>query len=480
MFTGQILAIPVFYGVLNFLIFGVSELVQTFVSAFYFGYIGQTPEWVMWLTPAVRLSDDLTVSWREESATQIIALRGMTTVAVYAVAGLVLAALALAVYRRRPSETAGDTVAIRWARPGVFYGVAVSAALSLGQGLYYLVWEQLFGGAKVNFPAMLVCVVLLGLVGYFAAAMLLNKSFRVLKSNWRGGALSAAALVLLGLCVQFDVLGLENRLPDAGSVTSVSFALNGNYSCSGSVDDPETIAAFVAAHQAILAEKDTLRQDDSAYRETGMDYAWVRLDYQLDGGKSLRRAYSLQYDVSELEKSGSAMNQLAALATMPTIQAANLLHSDIDRFTGGEFGRNDGYGYHDQTMDAQEAQTLYDAIVRDVDAGHFGKNQFYNARVREETYANELVLYYISTDLSESDTGSFSLTLSVYCTETLAALEQLGLVSEEYPLITYAQRDAAQEAEGADEYETSAYFDGAIYPELRSEPWLHEEELAAA
>ena len=117
-------------------------------------------------------------------------------------------------------------------------------------------------------------------------------------------------------------------------------------------------------------------------------------------------------------------------------------------------------------MDAQEAQTLYDAIVRDVAAGHFGKNQFYNARVREETYANELVLYYISTDLSESDTGSFSLTLSVYCTETLAALEQLGLVSEEYPLITYAQRDAAQEAEGADEYETSAYSDGAIYPEL--------------
>ncbi len=456
MFTGQILAIPVFYGVLNFLVYAVCELVQSFASAFYYGYEGWTPEWVLWLTPAVQLSDSLTVSWREESATQIVALRGMTAVVVYIVAGLVLTALALLIYRRRPSESAGDTVAIRWARPVFLYGVTVSAALSLGQGLYYLVWEQLFGGGRINFPAMLVCVVTLGAVGYFAAAMLLRKSFRVLKSDWRGGVAAVVALVIFGLCVQMDVLGLENRLPNAEQVTSLSFSMNGNYTCSGAVEDPETIAAFVSAHKAILAEKETLRQDDNAYRQVdGKDYAWVWLEYQLGNGETLHRTYHLQYPVSELEKTGSAMNQLAELATKPVVQTANLLTKDISRFTGGEFGSNYNASY--QSMDAQETQALYDAIARDVAAGHFGKNQFYSERWQEETYTNDLELYYISASAPEEGTNSFSLTLSVYCTETLAALKELGVVDAAHPLITYAQRDAMNAGKEDAVYEADSF-----------------------
>lgn len=42
----------------------------------------------------------------------------------------------MAAYRRRRSESAGDIVSVRWAKVLFRYGVALTAALTIGQGLY--------------------------------------------------------------------------------------------------------------------------------------------------------------------------------------------------------------------------------------------------------------------------------------------------------------------------------------------------------
>ena len=54
---------------------------------------------------------------------------------IYAAAGIVFAVLAYAAYRRRRSESAGDIVSVRWAKVLFRYGVALTAALTIGQGL---------------------------------------------------------------------------------------------------------------------------------------------------------------------------------------------------------------------------------------------------------------------------------------------------------------------------------------------------------
>ena len=43
MFTGQILAAPVFYGILNVLAVGMEYLVRTFAGTFLYGYSGYMP-----------------------------------------------------------------------------------------------------------------------------------------------------------------------------------------------------------------------------------------------------------------------------------------------------------------------------------------------------------------------------------------------------------------------------------------------------
>ena len=164
MFTGQILAIPVFYAILNVLVIGAEWLVRTFAGLFLYGIDGSGgySETSLWLSPAVYLYQKLQTSleWAADGNVSRVYLNpdGLQGVWVFAAAGAVLAVLALAAYRRRRSEAAGDTVSVGWAKPVFKYGVAVCAALGLGQGLYFLTWGQYLSSADYSLAGVLVCM----------------------------------------------------------------------------------------------------------------------------------------------------------------------------------------------------------------------------------------------------------------------------------------------------------------------------------
>ena len=68
--------------------------------------------------------------------------RSFMILAAYALAGLVIALIALLLYRTRKSEMTGSTVAFPWATPIFKYGVAFCTAVALGQFLYYFLFGQ--------------------------------------------------------------------------------------------------------------------------------------------------------------------------------------------------------------------------------------------------------------------------------------------------------------------------------------------------
>lgn len=420
-FTGQILMVPVFYAVLNVLAFGLCSMVQQMGQAFYYGFRSSTPAWVVWLTPVERLSRNLRVVGVYDEVLQRSGnwhLEGLGTVAIYAAVGVALTLLALAVYRRRPSETAGDTVAVRWAKPLFLWGVALCSALFLGQGLYYLALDPMLGSWKVCFPGLLGCV------------------------------------VLLCLCVRGDVLGVEDYVPSVQEVKSMTFDINGYSSYYyGELEDPAEIQRFLDIQTAILAEKDHLRQEDEPTAGTmpvdsALDAgdetenqrlrASLELRYELADGTTLLRRYGLNYYEAELDQPDSAMAQMAELTADPVVQRQQLQIQKLLRFTGGDFIQ-DSQGV---SLEAKEAQILYDAILKDMEAGHFGRNAFRPDRWVQETYSNRLTLYYIPQldKTGEPMTDSLDLEFSVNSTELLSALEELGL-TEEIPLVTYAQED---------------------------------------
>ncbi len=140
--------------------------------------------------------------------------------AIYAAAGVVLAAAALLVYRTRHIESAGDVVAVKLVRPVFKYGFAFCTGLTGGMATCSVL--LLTGSLSLT-----VWVLVWSLIGYFAAEMLLKKSFRVLKA-WKGSVALGAVMLLLCLSVSLDWYGFENRVPAAGQVESVElWGLNG-------------------------------------------------------------------------------------------------------------------------------------------------------------------------------------------------------------------------------------------------------------
>ena len=455
MFTGQILALPAFYVILNGLTAGLNLLVQNFASAFLYGYGDYgTPAWVKWLTPVWQFTRrvDVKSDWSDAlDASVNIRMTGLSTAAIYAAAGVVLAGLALLLYRRRPSETAGDTVAVTRAKPVFRWGVAICCALSLGQGLYYLLWEQFHPNSANSMPAMLVFLVLAGLVGYYAAEMLMKKSFRVFRKSWRGAAALAAVLVAFGLAVQFDAAGVERRVPDADAVTKMTFSLGGEDYLSGTTSDPELIEEFRQAHQALIADKEEIsaRAADAARAadgDSGIASGYFQLTYQLKNGGTMARNYNVYYTSADKKNPDGAIARLSALARNPkVVRTALFRNADVaDKpLAGGEMGLFDAmngqnYTSASRSFDAVAAKTILTALNEDIDAERMGTNVFDSKAWERETYANTLTLYY--DDTQEDGTHgmrSVDIRFSANATALIAALKAAGVVDSDAQLVTY-------------------------------------------
>ena len=143
-------------------------------------------------------------------------LESFWLIGVYALVGLALAALALILYRRRRSETAGDVVAVGWLRPVFRYGVA-GALCPAGRPvplLPVLVW--LPAGEYYDTLPMVVCLLAAGAIGYYGASMLLAKAFKVFRGSWKGPGHCAGGLCPGLLCAAFRPAGCGG--PGAGGL----------------------------------------------------------------------------------------------------------------------------------------------------------------------------------------------------------------------------------------------------------------------
>ena len=316
MFTGHILALPAFYVILNFLVMVISTLLAELMNRFFYGFPGRG--WVggrlvEWCTPVYLLSQacNWNVVQTGESGAAVTREWGLaspSTVAIYAVAGLVFALLALLVYRHRHVESAGDVVSIPLVRPIFKYGVSFCAGLCFGT------FTSTFLGWQADAVFLTACVLFWTVAGYFTAEMLLKKSFRVWKS-WKGCAAVAAAMALLCAACVYDLFGVESRIPDADQVASINLSADMGYPMDISgfhlyqITEPGQIQQVLDLHQAIINERDRNGADN--YSIYGDDYIFFYVTYTLKDGSTLSREYSsVPIFLDELDKEGS-VTQLA-------------------------------------------------------------------------------------------------------------------------------------------------------------------------
>ena len=453
--VGQILAGAVFYGILNFLFVGMEVLLRSFAGNFLYGYDGRSSAFsTAPLSPPVEIASSLSVSYVYDGIDPIgVRVLYLGTFAAYAAAGLVLAALALLLYRKRRSEMTGNTVAIGWLRPVFKYGVALCSAFSLGQLLSYFVFEltdsTYTAGALIGTIA---CMIFAGLIGYYAAEMLLKKSFRVFKTSWKGALATSAVLILIGLSFPLDLTGYQSRVPEQSDIVSATVDLyGGNVSGSFNLSGQESIALLRDAHCAVITDKARQTEYNRRYVPFDGDTCTLRITYELADGTELFRSYDLSIDEALLSDPSSPESALTKLANCTEITRARVLggwvpdHLEELRITGGYLNcsyYSDGkYSHNEEAeLNAAQANSAFTALMQDCDAGSIESADLFAAEEDDCEYYLSLELWYFDPSDSEARAsatkhtgeelynGSFYLRVTPDMVSTLRALRGLNLI----------------------------------------------------
>lgn len=373
MVTGWLLAVPVLYGAMNVVALLLYAVISTMTQMFYFGYSSSDiPEFITWLTPVGRIWDAVAnggaqpveVQFREPIGNQSyhrfqLPASAFSTCIIYAAVGIALLALVWWLYKKRPSETAGDAMSFRWLQPIARWSIGLCGGLGLGLFLNYVILGSSFAG-------LLICQLVMGVICFFAAQMLLKKKFRIFTRRWWVETLALVlTLLAVTLCIKLDITGYQHRVPDAEDVASVRF--NASYA-DFTTDDPAAVESVISLHRAILEQYDETgeRLENRTYLDTegGPTTCYVRVDYQLRNGTSLRREWSVSI------VNGSDIHRLLTQLVNRTDCRESLMGLDVLRKYGGVSNVAGGYVSQYETgafadLTRQQAQDLVSHALAD-------------------------------------------------------------------------------------------------------------------
>lgn len=494
--TGNIFALPALYFLLHFLAVLADFLVSSFAQGFLFGFNSSYTGVVEFLSPTVYLTghlradmeyaETMTASGYADRAVASVTLENGWLIAVYALVGVVLTALAYSAYRRRHSESAGDVMAVRWLRPVFRWGVTVLAGTLGGLVLYELFWRSFQYSPTYEALPMAVCLAVAGIIGYYAASMLLAKSLRVFRGSWK--SLLAVVVLAAAFCaaLHFDALGIESRIPTLDQVKQVELRVQGNTYTLYPGQDDALIEQVRTLHQAITADEAYIRDAEynglMAEEEGNVSYGNpLRLTYTLRTGAVVERFYSLTITRDRLAQSDTYDALLDALVRNETMKQKRL-HLGGDGYTpdgGSIYVERRGEGYD---LGSREAQAILNAVAQDAAVGAWGDADWFGSNDGSD-YALNLDLSFTRQEKNNTYNDWITITVRPSMTYTTTCLKKLGLVTEE-DLVTWAQMDPARyDADEAYEETVQAEIPDTaqvIYPEEHTVEALPSGEPTAA
>ena len=468
--TGNLFALPVLYFIFHFLAVGMETLVSVFAGGFLFGLDGNYAGTVEFLSPTVYLMRHVETHHEYEEVfvpdsahgsltpdgigyydNNLIAvsLKDAWLIAVYALLGVVLLAVAYTLYRRRRSESAGDVVAVGWMKPVFRYGVSICSAMAGGLALYMVFWGPFQSGTTSDVIPLLLAMVISGAIGYYAASMLLAKSLRVFRGSWKGLAVTALCAAVICGVMKFDVLGIETRVPAADQIERLTFRAAGNQYELDPAKDAELVEEIRAVHKTIAGDADYVIDTNETWPYDApmngeVDYSThnsVRLTYDLTNGTTVTRHYRLPITADRLAQEGTYDHALDRLVNSDALKAKRFhLFDDYEAESGYLYleNRRDGgnsFGTH-------EARVLHEAVKKDVMAGTCGTYNWFN-QSRAGQYAVELSLEFRIDEKRENGAtynyyDNINVALYPDMTHTVEALLALNL-AEEDDFKTYAE-----------------------------------------
>lgn len=431
--TGNIIVLPAVYLVLNFTAYVVETISCWIANILVYGLWIREGGPSAYLSPLIAFLNRCGVTSVREYVPQYdewitvdVRFEGWGFVALYAVIGVLLMVAALALYRRRRMETVGDVVALNVLKPIFKYCLTFGSAMVFA----YVVHSMTLAYYEIHAASMSVCVLILMLfgafLGYFAAEMLIEKSFRVFRGHWKGLGVSALVIILITGCLEFDLFGIERRIPDADDVESVYVVS----SASGEFKETENIEKAIEIHSSLVANKKSY-EDRQVYMSGNTASTYVQFEYLLKNGRSLSREYyitysaedvSTQIDILELRELQNSVEgiayryKLSFELTDDTIQGGEVscwltaeqleqlgIQVDIETYILEVYYGYDS-SYVEKYMDAAERSQLISEYFEYNDPKDTGMNGYYSFKFdADEMY--ELYTQCILPDMADGNLG---------------------------------------------------------------------------
>lgn len=287
--TGHIVVMPVLFIAFGVAVSWLGNMALVVPDMFCYGYASGNARISDLFSPFICLPENIGIISAPYPG--VYHITGWIYMLAYGVLGMLLLPASCAMYVRHNVESAGDVVAIAPLRPVFQLICSFAAAFLLGNVFYTLPFGSSPADGSGQAIVYALCMSAAAFLGWFCAAMLVNKSFAVFSGvkryiGWAVVSLLCAALVL---SCELDLTGYETRLPEAGDVRGVRISAGG---ASAEFDEPANIASAIAVHESAISS----REENEAARDGGYAGIYLYIDYELDNGGELNREYFLASD----------------------------------------------------------------------------------------------------------------------------------------------------------------------------------------
>lgn len=350
--------------------------------------------------------------------------------------GVLALLAALALYRKRKLECAGDFVAFSAMEPVVTVIVTVFAG-----GVFHL-FADAFG---MNLRSVMLGAGMV--VGFFGCRMLLERTTRVFRKKAFLFCGSIVAVFGLTVLLTFlDPAGITRYVPAAEDVESItvgqSYSLHSYNGFPYTATDPEEIAALQQVHRLGIAKQSNVQPGGT--EELYSSYE-LRIEYKLKNGKTVNRFYTVQPKAEAGEIMKGFFTRTECVIGIPESRLPDAAAHLRTLYTPGRDGK-------ESDLSGLDIEGLFAAIAADCRAGNMVQFSGYhypqNYNLLGLTDVDGVVVYLeLGFDRQLLDRDShpdvrYSPTLRytnvrvyVSCVHTLQWMEDNGLLTEDMKLV---------------------------------------------
>lgn len=376
MLTGQLAAVAVFSVVFNFLYYAIKCMVFGYMHLIGYGLPGNIQDMkVDVFSPLIYMESHVGVK-REysELGVKVLGLEGGKTALAYALVGCLFFVVSYMIYKKRQIETASSLIAIEGLKPLFRWGVSIC----LGVAGVLIAGAVFTGqGPKSIFMICFVADIVFTVVAFFVTEMFIRKEFMVFHKKRILECCFVVLVTVAGMMLtEWDVLGIEKKLPDRNEV-AVAF-VSGNNVYGGM--DADQIDTILDIHRTAILEK----KDYENYQQNAKDKKLYTLaiTYYLKNGDRLQRSYEIPYEKSYRNRADSVVSQYVemAIANKNYLQSELLCNYDkLELFDGymDTFDQNSPEVYGNIVLSREQCKQLYEAYLLDIKEGnHMGRTNY--------------------------------------------------------------------------------------------------------